>query len=95
MHSNATLCVQIDLHTPHEHGQPGEQRVESPVLGKVGDDYGPDRLRGEHGLPGNRHHALLGAHPDRRAQVFQLGVGYVPGSFVQQRFGDTLLQNLL
>ena len=70
--------------TPHKHGQSGEQRVEAPVLGEVGDDDGPHRLGGEHGLPGGRHHALLGAHPDRRAKVFQLGVGDIPNRFTQR-----------
>ena len=66
------------LLTPHEHGESGEQRVESPVLCEVRDDDGPDGLGGEHGAPGGRHHALLRAHPDRRTEVLKLRVRDVP-----------------
>ena len=39
------------MNLPHEHGKGGEEGVEAPVLGEVGDNDGPHRFAGQHGTP--------------------------------------------
>ena len=37
---------------PHEHGETGEEGVETPVLSEVGNDDRPNRFAGQHCPPG-------------------------------------------
>ena len=64
---------------PEEHGEGGEEGVEAPVLGEVGDDDGPDRLTGQHCSPGRgRVRHLSVRQSDGVLEVLQLLVRDLP-----------------